>query len=268
MHTMVVQMSTDPSRTDVVTRHLREDIVELGQATAGFRERPVAAGPWADPGLGGRRLRVRGCRYSRGARPAQLPARRGPGLECGGRDRSPAGHLRLTGHPPRPHPAPGRVPPIPAKPPYGNPKPVTPAIQEGTAVELIIMLLAPFPIGFFIRNRMAAYLAYLALHSFVSPSRAPPCSGNGTAATTRRSSRTRPRWTGPTAWSTCSSSPPALAWSRLAPGCAPGAGARPGPRPASPSDSSQTTFIYCPAHQENDGAARCGLPAGIATRSP
>ena len=28
-------------------------------------------------------------------------------------------------------------------------------------------LLAPLPIGFFIRNRMAAYLAYVALHSFV-----------------------------------------------------------------------------------------------------
>ena len=27
MHTMVIQMSTDPSRTDAVTRHLREDIV-------------------------------------------------------------------------------------------------------------------------------------------------------------------------------------------------------------------------------------------------
>jgi hypothetical protein len=27
-------------------------------------------------------------------------------------------------------------------------------------VELIIMLLAPVPIGYFIRNRMAAYLAY------------------------------------------------------------------------------------------------------------
>ena len=34
-------------------------------------------------------------------------------------------------------------------------------------MELIIMLLAPFPIGYFIRNRMAAYLAYIALHSFV-----------------------------------------------------------------------------------------------------
>jgi hypothetical protein len=34
-------------------------------------------------------------------------------------------------------------------------------------VELIIMMLAPLPIGYFIRNRMAAYLAYVALHSFV-----------------------------------------------------------------------------------------------------
>jgi len=30
------------------------------------------------------------------------------------------------------------------------------------------MLLAPLPIGYFIRNRIAAYLAYIALHSFVS----------------------------------------------------------------------------------------------------
>ena len=41
------------------------------------------------------------------------------------------------------------------------------ATQKGITVELIIMLLAPFPIGYFIRNRMAAYLAYVALHSFV-----------------------------------------------------------------------------------------------------
>jgi hypothetical protein len=34
-------------------------------------------------------------------------------------------------------------------------------------VELIVMLLAPFPIGYFVRNRMAAYLTYVALHSFV-----------------------------------------------------------------------------------------------------
>jgi hypothetical protein len=42
-----------------------------------------------------------------------------------------------------------------------------PSAQKGNTVELIIMLLAPLPIGFFIRNRMAAYLAYVALHSFV-----------------------------------------------------------------------------------------------------
>jgi hypothetical protein len=34
-------------------------------------------------------------------------------------------------------------------------------------MELIIMLLVPLPIGYFTRNRMAAYLAYVALHSFV-----------------------------------------------------------------------------------------------------
>ena len=42
-----------------------------------------------------------------------------------------------------------------------------PGTQKDTTVELIIMLLAPLPIGYFIRNRMAAYLAYVALHSFV-----------------------------------------------------------------------------------------------------
>ena len=42
-----------------------------------------------------------------------------------------------------------------------------PSTQKGTTVELIIMLLAPLPIGYFIRNRVAAYLAYVALHSFV-----------------------------------------------------------------------------------------------------
>ena len=30
-------------------------------------------------------------------------------------------------------------------------------------MELIIMLLAPFPIGYFIRNRMAAYLGVTAI---------------------------------------------------------------------------------------------------------
>lgn len=35
------------------------------------------------------------------------------------------------------------------------------------AMELILMVLAPFPIGFFVRNRLAAFVAYVALHSFV-----------------------------------------------------------------------------------------------------
>jgi len=34
-------------------------------------------------------------------------------------------------------------------------------------MELILMVLAPFPLGFAVRNRTAAYLAYIALHAFV-----------------------------------------------------------------------------------------------------
>lgn len=34
-------------------------------------------------------------------------------------------------------------------------------------MELIIMILAPFPIGFLVRQRVPAYIAYVALHSFV-----------------------------------------------------------------------------------------------------
>jgi hypothetical protein len=43
---------------------------------------------------------------------------------------------------------------------------LTAQTQKGIIVELIIMLLAPFPIGYLIRNRIAAFLAYVALHSF------------------------------------------------------------------------------------------------------
>ena len=68
----------------------------LGQAAAGVRQRPVAARPRARPRHGRRGLRDRGCRLRRGAGPAQLPARRRPGLEHRGRGRLPAGHLRLT----------------------------------------------------------------------------------------------------------------------------------------------------------------------------
>lgn len=33
-------------------------------------------------------------------------------------------------------------------------------------MELLIMLLAPLPLGYLVRNRMAAYVAYIALHGF------------------------------------------------------------------------------------------------------
>jgi hypothetical protein len=34
-------------------------------------------------------------------------------------------------------------------------------------MELILMILAPFPIGYLVRNRTAGFIAYLALHAFV-----------------------------------------------------------------------------------------------------
>ena len=34
-------------------------------------------------------------------------------------------------------------------------------------MELIIMVLVPLPLGLFVRNRTAAFLAYIALHAFV-----------------------------------------------------------------------------------------------------
>jgi hypothetical protein len=34
-------------------------------------------------------------------------------------------------------------------------------------MELILMVLAPFPIGFFMRNRLAAFVTYIAVHGFV-----------------------------------------------------------------------------------------------------
>lgn len=34
-------------------------------------------------------------------------------------------------------------------------------------MELIVMILAAFPIGFFVKNRLAAYVTYIAIHAFV-----------------------------------------------------------------------------------------------------
>jgi len=52
MHTMVVQMSIDPSRTDVVTCHLREDIVGWARQQPGFVSGQWLLGPGQDHGLG------------------------------------------------------------------------------------------------------------------------------------------------------------------------------------------------------------------------
>lgn len=34
-------------------------------------------------------------------------------------------------------------------------------------MELIVMILIPLPLGLFVRNRTAAYMAYIAIHAFV-----------------------------------------------------------------------------------------------------
>ncbi len=34
-------------------------------------------------------------------------------------------------------------------------------------MELIVMILAPFPIGYLLRNRLTAYVVYIAIHAFV-----------------------------------------------------------------------------------------------------
>ena len=50
MHTMVVQMSTDPSRPEEVARHLHEDVVEWAKQQPGF-----ISGQWlrsADKSMG------------------------------------------------------------------------------------------------------------------------------------------------------------------------------------------------------------------------
>jgi hypothetical protein len=52
MHTMVVHMSIDPSRTGVVTRHLREDIVGWARQQPGFVSGQWLLGPGHNHGLG------------------------------------------------------------------------------------------------------------------------------------------------------------------------------------------------------------------------
>jgi len=52
MHTMVVQMSIDPSRAEVVTRHLREDIVSWAMQQPGFVSGQWLLGPGQNRGMG------------------------------------------------------------------------------------------------------------------------------------------------------------------------------------------------------------------------
>ena len=52
MHTMVVQMSTDPSRTDAVTRHFREDIISWARQQPGFVSGQWLLGPGHNQGMG------------------------------------------------------------------------------------------------------------------------------------------------------------------------------------------------------------------------
>ena len=52
MHTMVVQMSIDPSRTQAVTRHLREDIVSWARQQPGFVSGQWLLSPGQDHGMG------------------------------------------------------------------------------------------------------------------------------------------------------------------------------------------------------------------------
>jgi hypothetical protein len=52
MHTMVVQMSIDPARAHVVTRHLREDIVSWARRQPGFVSGQWLLGPGQIHGMG------------------------------------------------------------------------------------------------------------------------------------------------------------------------------------------------------------------------
>ena len=52
MHTMVVHMSIDPSRAEVVARHLREDIVNWARQQPGFVSGQWLLNPGNKQGMG------------------------------------------------------------------------------------------------------------------------------------------------------------------------------------------------------------------------
>jgi hypothetical protein len=52
MHSMVIQMSIDPSRTDLVTRHFREDIIGWARQQPGFVSGQWLLSPGQKQGMG------------------------------------------------------------------------------------------------------------------------------------------------------------------------------------------------------------------------
>jgi hypothetical protein len=108
MHTMVVQMSIDPSRTDVVTRHLREDIVSWARQQPGFVSGQWLVGPRQDHGMGVVVF------ASEDAATALNPAACAPATPL-------RADLQISLPPAQPSPAPARPRPGPARPPEHNP---------------------------------------------------------------------------------------------------------------------------------------------------
>ena len=99
MHSMVIQMSIDPSRTDLVTRHFREDIIGWARQQPGFVSGQWLLSPGQKQGMGVVVFATEDAAATAARGPRSYPARQRPGLEHRRRDRVPAGHLRVT--PPR-----------------------------------------------------------------------------------------------------------------------------------------------------------------------
>ena len=68
-------------------------------------------------------------------------------------------------------------------------------------MELIVTILVALPLGFFVRSRVAAYVAFIAIHSFVFSYQCMELILSGSAATTARFPRTPGPGPGTTPWS-------------------------------------------------------------------
>ena len=71
MHTLVVTMTTDPARSEDVSRHLREDVTAWAKRQAGFVSGEWLLSDTQDRGLGTRRLRLRRSGQQSGGGPAK-----------------------------------------------------------------------------------------------------------------------------------------------------------------------------------------------------